>query len=566
MMVAQKTDKNALRSILITRNEMAHYLASSNKIQLAKLHSDVAVCKKCYQISHCLLYLLSVEEGRVPDGLNTLSQELLANLDENSMKYFKKWSPFIRYETVSNTSGVNERFVDDLKLVEMRPHFVQNQNKPKNKVESPKKKANGKTKQLINQHRNDTLQNNPARNDQPPKFAPFVPFKNQNVLQSNVPAKQLPRTIVKSIQNRQNFLANSSRPNFPVKQTLPPLSRSSLYNVVPKKIGDFLQSPANLPPHKVNNSSLQQKNLSKSVNFSRANNSQNNSKKPNSDSSRFTGFTNDKNSAVESDKSLPPNNLPPTNSNDDTSSDSQLEASQGQLCYFRKKNEQSAEVLLEKLCEGDYVMLINKDTNTVSSSGRVKEISNDSVCVELERELQLPPIKKRTPSLKRKSNEKSWNEELTDIEETVKPPDTFRAYRKPEKMSREKKEEILKSLEWILERKGTMVGKKLLYKSLVNLVNPKKEREAPKNAGEAEELVNLEADEKKELSPVQHLREILLEGSAPDFEEIPEQVRQMLSNDPKYKKLNSDQQKAVEKVISAKDFALILGMPGSIII
>ncbi|KAJ5659503.1 hypothetical protein N7507_005954 [Penicillium longicatenatum] len=62
----------------------------------------------------------------------------------------------------------------------------------------------------------------------------------------------------------------------------------------------------------------------------------------------------------------------------------------------------------------------------------------------------------------------------------------------------------------------------------------------------------------KELSQARHLRRLIVEGEPPVFKPSPSAYT---ISDPE--SLNVDQKQAIEKVMSAKDYALILGMPGT---
>ena len=65
----------------------------------------------------------------------------------------------------------------------------------------------------------------------------------------------------------------------------------------------------------------------------------------------------------------------------------------------------------------------------------------------------------------------------------------------------------------------------------------------------------------KDVFGVQALRRLIVEGAAPTFKPAPSQY--MLANTASQASLNVDQKAAIEKVMSAKDYALVLGMPGT---
>ena len=65
----------------------------------------------------------------------------------------------------------------------------------------------------------------------------------------------------------------------------------------------------------------------------------------------------------------------------------------------------------------------------------------------------------------------------------------------------------------------------------------------------------------KDVFGVQALRRLIVEGVAPTFKPAPSQY--MLANIASQASLNVDQKAAIEKVMSAKDYALVLGMPGT---
>ena len=65
----------------------------------------------------------------------------------------------------------------------------------------------------------------------------------------------------------------------------------------------------------------------------------------------------------------------------------------------------------------------------------------------------------------------------------------------------------------------------------------------------------------KDLFGVQALRRLIVEGAAPTFNAVPSNYK--LEGSASQAKLNPDQTAAIEKVMSAKDYALVLGMPGT---
>lgn len=65
----------------------------------------------------------------------------------------------------------------------------------------------------------------------------------------------------------------------------------------------------------------------------------------------------------------------------------------------------------------------------------------------------------------------------------------------------------------------------------------------------------------KDLFGAQALRKLIIEGVEPTFLQDPPPYT--LSNSASQASLNSDQRRAIEKVMSAKDYALVLGMPGT---
>ena len=65
----------------------------------------------------------------------------------------------------------------------------------------------------------------------------------------------------------------------------------------------------------------------------------------------------------------------------------------------------------------------------------------------------------------------------------------------------------------------------------------------------------------KDVFGVQALRKLIVEGDAPTFKPSPSQC--MFVNTASQASLNVDQKAAIEKVMSAKDYALVLGMPGT---
>ena len=65
----------------------------------------------------------------------------------------------------------------------------------------------------------------------------------------------------------------------------------------------------------------------------------------------------------------------------------------------------------------------------------------------------------------------------------------------------------------------------------------------------------------KDVFGVQALRRLIVEGVAPTFK--PTGSHHALGNNASQANLNVDQQAAIEKVMSAKDYALVLGMPGT---
>lgn len=65
----------------------------------------------------------------------------------------------------------------------------------------------------------------------------------------------------------------------------------------------------------------------------------------------------------------------------------------------------------------------------------------------------------------------------------------------------------------------------------------------------------------KDVFGAQALRKLIIEGVEPTFLQDPPQYP--LSNSAGQASLNTDQRRAIEKVMSAKDYALVLGMPGT---
>lgn len=65
----------------------------------------------------------------------------------------------------------------------------------------------------------------------------------------------------------------------------------------------------------------------------------------------------------------------------------------------------------------------------------------------------------------------------------------------------------------------------------------------------------------KDLWRARELRQLIIENKAPDFKVT--STAYTLSGPASQQNLNIDQQKAIEKVMSAKDYALVLGMPGT---
>lgn len=65
----------------------------------------------------------------------------------------------------------------------------------------------------------------------------------------------------------------------------------------------------------------------------------------------------------------------------------------------------------------------------------------------------------------------------------------------------------------------------------------------------------------KDLFRARELRELIIDGQAPRFN--PSQSAYTLSGPASQQNLNVDQQQAIEKVMSAQDYALVLGMPGT---
>lgn len=65
----------------------------------------------------------------------------------------------------------------------------------------------------------------------------------------------------------------------------------------------------------------------------------------------------------------------------------------------------------------------------------------------------------------------------------------------------------------------------------------------------------------KDLWQARELRQLIVENKAPEFKISP--TAYTLTGPASQQSLNSDQRKAIEKVMSAKDYALVLGMPGT---
>jgi len=65
----------------------------------------------------------------------------------------------------------------------------------------------------------------------------------------------------------------------------------------------------------------------------------------------------------------------------------------------------------------------------------------------------------------------------------------------------------------------------------------------------------------KDLFKARDIRNLVIEGNAPTFK--PSSTAYCLSGPASQANLNSDQKRAIDKVMSAKDYALVLGMPGT---
>lgn len=65
----------------------------------------------------------------------------------------------------------------------------------------------------------------------------------------------------------------------------------------------------------------------------------------------------------------------------------------------------------------------------------------------------------------------------------------------------------------------------------------------------------------KDLFKARDIRSLVIEGKAPSFK--PSSTAYCLSGPASQANLNSDQKRAIEKVMTAKDYALVLGMPGT---
>jgi DNA replication ATP-dependent helicase Dna2 len=88
---------NEIRSLVVERNAMAHFLHA--KDTLPPLLKNVHQCQRCYALDSCLVYHKSVENGEsVSSGLGSVFDKRVGHMSEKHAAFFEKWERLITQE------------------------------------------------------------------------------------------------------------------------------------------------------------------------------------------------------------------------------------------------------------------------------------------------------------------------------------------------------------------------------------------------------------------------------------------------------------------------------------